>query len=381
MKSLYEYCVEQGNDLLLRQWHPMKNGELHPEDIAAHSHKKTWWICGKGHEWQADAQSRTLKKSGCPYCAGMRVIPGENDLCTLHPEVAKQWHPSKNGLLKPEEFMPHSNHKAWWMCEKGHEWQTSVYTRTGHKSGCPYCEGRKLIEGFNDLATVNPEVAEQWHPELNGELTPKHVMSGSVKRAWWICKKGHEWRATVSSRTVLSYGCPYCGGRKVLTGFNDLATVNPEIARQWNPKLNGDLTPEQVTTGSTKETWWICEKGHEWQARIASRTRLFTGCPYCAGKKVLAGFNDLATVEPKVAAQWHPDLNRDLTPAQVTAGCNKSVWWICSEGHVWTARIVARAGTRKTGCPVCAGNVRKDRLATYQAILDEIKFKSGNDQV
>ena len=301
MKSLYEYCVEQRDDFLLRQWHPTKNGELRPEGVAARSHKKVWWVCEKGHEWDVGLVTRTLNKTGCPYCAGMRVMPGENDLRTLSPEVADQWHPTKNGALTPEEVMPSSNYKAWWVCERGHEWQAVVYSRTGHGTGCPYCSGLKVLAGFNDLATVNPEVAEQWHPELNGDLTPAHVMAATNKRAWWICEKGHAWHALISSRTILS-----------------------------------------------------------------------TGCPYCTGRKVLLGFNDLATVAPSVAAQWHPELNGDLTPVHVTKGCRKKVWWVCSESHVWKAAISSRAGSRKTGCPVCAGNVRKNR---YQSIMDQTDLK------
>ena len=307
MKSLYEYCVKQGDDILLRQWHPTKNGELCPEDIAAHSHKKVWWACEKRHEWEAALDHRTLHKTACPYCAGMRVITRENDLRTLYPEIANQWHPVKNGPLRPEEVMPKSNHKAWWACEKGHEWQAPVYSRTAHGRGCPYCSGLKVLIGFNDLTTVSPKIAAQWHRELNG-----------------------------------------------------------------------DLTPEQVAYSSNKKAWWICEKGHEWSARIVSRTGLSTGCPYCTGRKVLVGFNDLATVEPKIAAQWHRELNGDLTPEQVTTGCTKKVWWVCSEGHVWKAVINSRAGNRKRGCPVCAGNVRKDR---YKDVMDEIQFKDDGDRI
>lgn len=91
---------------------------------------------------------------------------------------------------------------------------------------------------------------------------------------------------------------------------------------------------------------------------IASRAN-GTGCPYCTNKKVLAGFNDLATVEPRIAAEWHPTLNGSLTPEMVTAGSRKKVWWECPLGHVWKAAIYSRTGKKKCGCPVCAGKARK----------------------
>ena len=115
--------------------------------------------------------------------------------------------------------------------------------------------------------------------------------------------------------------------------------------------------------------WWLCERGHPYQAVVAARTTHGSGCPYCAGRRVLAGFNDLATTVPRVAAQWHPTLNGGLTPEMVTAGSRKKVWWQCSEGHVWKAAVYARAGAQKSGCPVCAGRVRQRRRDAAAAAL------------
>ena len=98
-----------------------------------------------------------------------------------------------------------------------------------------------------------------------------------------------------------------------------------------------------------------------------------SGCPYCAGRKVLPGFNDLATLEPEVARQWHPALNGTLTPQMVTTGSRRKVWWECDQGHVWKAAIYSRTGPKKCGCPVCAVKISKSRLARYQAVLAEAK--------
>lgn len=130
------------------------------------------------------------------------------------------------------------------------------------------------------------------------------------------------------------------------------------LAAQWDAARNGTLTPEQVTPASNRKARWRCEKGHSFQAVIASRAN-GSGCPYCTNKKVLAGFNDLATAEPKIAAEWHPTLNGALTPGMVTAGSRKKVWWQCSCGHIWSARIGARTGAQRSGCPVCAGSCRR----------------------
>ena len=134
--------------------------------------------------------------------------------------------------------------------------------------------------------------------------------------------------------------------------------TDPALLKQWDREKNGDLTPDGVTYGSHRKVWWRCEKGHSWQAAIAARTKRKTGCPYCTGRRALAGYNDLATADPFVAAQWHPTLNGELTPQMVTAGSRRQVWWQCSLGHVWKARVHSRTGKQRSGCPVCAGRTR-----------------------
>ena len=355
-KSLYDYCIEQNNSIILEQWDQEKNAPITPQDILCWTTKKFWWRCEKGHEWQASAQYRI--KSQCPFCANRRVQPGSNDLATTHPEVAAQWHPTKNGTLTPKNVAAGHILKVWWICDKGHEWQASLVNRTRYESYCPVCAGKVIMPGFNDLASAFPDIAAQWHPQKNAPLVPTQVAPHSTRRAWWICELGHEYQSPIRQRTSGS-GCPYCSGKKALPGFNDLATKYPKLAEQWHPELNGELTPEMVTVGSSKRVWWQCPKGHVWKTMIAYRTGKKSGCPYCSGKKALPEFNDLATKYPKLAEQWHPELNGELTPEMVTAGSNKRVWWQCPEGHVWKTMIAYRTTGKKSGCPVCARNAKK----------------------
>ena len=146
--------------------------------------------------------------------------------------------------------------------------------------------------------------------------------------------------------------------KKVISGENDLATVFPQLAAQWDAEKNGSLTPEAVSPNSNRRVWWKCEKGHAYCAVIAHRAQSGSGCPYCTNRKVLAGFNDLATLEPAVAKEWHPTLNGALTPEMVTAGSHRKVWWQCALGHVWKAAIYPRTGKQRCGCPICAGRTR-----------------------
>lgn len=195
---------------IAKQWHRHKNGSLNPTSVAPFSHKKVWWICGKGHEWKAQIANRSHGK-GCPYCAGKKV-GSDNNLLVINPELAHQWHPKKNGDLTPAQVMPGTHKSVWWVCGKGHEWKARIADRS-HGRGCPYCAGQK-VGSDNNLLAVNPELAQQWHPIKNGNLRPSDVTPGSRRKVWWQCKRGHEWETQIALRSRGS-GCPYCAGRKL----------------------------------------------------------------------------------------------------------------------------------------------------------------------
>nr|WP_279287649.1 zinc-ribbon domain-containing protein [Lawsonibacter celer] len=205
---------------------------------------------------------------------------------------------------------------------------------------------------------------EQWDAARNAPYTPEMVSYGSRLKVWWRCEQGHEWQSLVKSRTD-GCNCPVCTNRMLLTGENDLASRFPEVAVQWDTEKNDGLTPEQVTLFSNRVVWWRCGRGHSYRAAVGARTNSGSSCPYCAGKKVLAGFNDLRTLEPQVAAQWHPTLNGALTAEMVTPNSHKRVWWLCAQGHAWKAVVYSRAGANKCGCPVCAGKHRAARSGGY----------------
>ena len=366
-QSLDLFCRRYGHTRLLDEWDAARNLPLTPETVTYGSHTAVWWRCERGHKWQAAVYART-EGSGCPYCAGKKVGQG-NDLASLYPELAAQWDLPKNAPRTPSDFSAGSHRLVWWRCEKGHSWRAQIRSRVSG-CGCPVCAGRLVAAGENSLADVSPELARQWDAERNAPLTPQQVTAGTRRKVWWKCAKGHSWQASVASRVSQKTDCPVCGGKEVQRGFNDLASLYPALAGEWDAAKNGALTPETVTPASNRKVWWRCPLGHSYLAIVASRTMRGDDCPYCAGRKVLAGFNDLATREPVVAAQWHPTLNGGLTPEMVTTGSNRKVWWRCPLGHVWKAVIYSRAGTQKCGCPVCAGNGRRKNVR-YDGLLPE----------
>ena len=351
-QSLYDYCLQNQRQELLNEWDDKRNLPFTPDKLTSGSSRKMWWHCKNGHIWQAAVYSRTTNAARCPYCSGRRVIVGENDLKTVYPQLAAEWDMDKNRSL-PSQVRPGSHQVVWWKCRYGHSWQASVCLRTSG-SGCPVCANRKLSQGDNDLASTCPEIAAEWDHEKN-EISPSDVLCGSNRRVWWKCARGHSWNTPVNLRVRTRSGCPYCAGKKVLPGFNDLASQKHRVAVEWDTEKNGTLRPDMVTVASNLSVWWICPKGHSYRSKISSRTSRGSSCPYCAGKKVLPGFNDLQTLMPLVAMQWHPTLNAPLTPSDVTSGSSQKVWWQCPEGHVWKAVISSRTGKRRCGCPVCAG--------------------------
>lgn len=371
-ENLLKYCQLNNRLDLLAQWDTEKNYPVRSEAISASTNRQVWWKDSLGHSWKQSVYNRTALKYGCPFCSGRSVLAGFNDLATTHPLLAAQWHPSMNGELSPAQVSAGSGRKVWWICEKKHEWQAVISART-RGTGCPVCANRVVLPGFNDLATSHPALAAQWHPSKNGNLTPQSISYGYGGKVWWLCAHGHEWQAAPKIRIRMKSGCPVCANDVVLTGYNDLKTNFPTVAAEWHPTKNAPLTPEQVVPGSSRIAWWRCHLGHEWRAQIVGRTREMSGCPYCTGQKVLAGFNDLASREPEIAKQWHPSLNGTLLPQMVTVGSNRRVWWMCPEGHVWLTGISNRTNAKKrTGCPVCARGINKKKVLTYQNLEKEM---------
>lgn len=273
----------------------------------------------------------------------------------LPPEMVQLWHPDRNGSLRPSDLSPGSRKQVWWRCGRGHDWRAPLYSLKAG-TACPYCSGRNAIPGETDLATTHPHFLAMW--SSRNTLSPTQVTPSSHRKAWWICSRGHEWEAVVGSVVMGGSGCPYCSGKRAIPGETDLATLHPELMEQWDFQRN-ILDPKTVMPSSHNKVWWHCELGHSWEAAVFSRTReQAAGCPYCTGRQVLPGFNDLATVKPKLAKQWYQPLNT-LEPRDVTPGSNKKVWWQCGEGHVWQACVYARTRRKGSGCPICAGCVRK----------------------
>lgn len=493
--SLAVKCPE-----LISEWNDVKNIKG-PYDVSAGSNEKVWWKCPTGHSYDMRISSRTgSQKCGCPYCSipAKRVLKGFNDLQTRYPEIAKEWHPTKNGDLSPDNVLCGSAKKIWWLGKCGHDYEQSIVNRV-NGGNCPYCSHQKLLVGFNDFATTNPEILGEWDYEKN-DVLPSEIGVGSHKKIWWKCPFGHSYQSYPSNRCGSTHsGCPICAQEnhtsfpeqalffyikkyypdainsdrdaigmeldiyvpslkiaieydgknwhknnryelkkneacknnsillmrireeglvlyddcycivrmnvrsndslsevisKVLFDIDNISDIDvdvdrdsaqiyssyimtrksqslkntyPEIAKEWHPIKNGEITADMVAPMTNKMFWWLGRCGHEWLMSVQDRTDQNCGCPICSGKRIVSGINDLLTQHPTVCNEWYYEKNNEmgLFPDKVAPHSDKKAWWKCNTcGYIWQSKIDSRT-RMKSGCPECG-----------KRIIAAAKFKS-----
>ena len=291
----------------------------------------------------------------------------ENTLKVKRPDLAGEWS-DKNYGISPADVSYGSNRVVWWKGKCGHEWETSVKARTKGE-GCPYCAGKRVLRGFNDLATVCPELVEEWS-DKNVETDIRSYTAGSQKKVWWRGKCGHEWQAVIKNRANGSK-CPYCTSHKIKKGENDLESIRPDIAKEWSER-NYPIKPSDVMANTNRKYWWKCDKGHEWKALVSSRNK-GTKCPYCSGIILLQGFNDLAATNPELVSEWSDKNN--ISPNSVNAKSRISIIWSCRTcGYEWSTPIYKRVNGGV--CPCCKrleklkGNVNTEYINKCKEIFE-----------
>jgi len=401
---------------LCQQWDHKKN-EKQPSFYMPKSNDKVWWSCDENHSWKASIDSRT-RGNGCPYC-GKTHATSEYNLKSLYPELMVEWHPTKNSV-EPDQFRPSSNIEVWWKCVKGHEWKAPIYRRTGG-SGCSKCSNQSSkneMRLYTELASIFGDVrhrhkiegseADIFLPDFNiaieydGKYWHKDKDSDDKKKQSFFHDRGikllrvreapltqmqpHDLVIPMGSfltKEILNEVVRFIGSndakiQKYLTlkyfiaeetylkyleyfpaPFPDksLAAVNPSLALEWHPSKNGPLKPENFTQSAKPKVWWICEKGHEWQANIYSRNIGGHTCPYCSGRKA-SSETCMAATHPKLAEMFHPTKNGKITPFNIKAGTGKKLWWQCLENHEheWQRSGDRMKQPRKSPyCPICAG--------------------------
>lgn len=191
-----------------------------------------------------------------------------------------------------------SDKKVQWRCpvDSRHVWWASPMNRTASKNatGCSVCNGKTVIPGVNDVATTHPKAAALM---VDKKLRTKLTGSSNKKVEFWCGNPKHDhWTAPLSNVARQGTRCPQCSGRRPVSGRSDLATTHPKLAAELvDQSLATTLKP-----GSNASVLWQCSVNpdHTWKATPYSRTTKKTGCPYCSGRRIVPGVNDLATTHP-----------------------------------------------------------------------------------
>ena len=318
------------------------------------------------------------------------IVTTENNLKTwcsnngeFGQQLIKEWAglDENNQPISMDSVKKGSNKKVKWKCLKGHEWYARIKDRTLRKHGCPYCSGNYVTEQ-NSLKTwcssngnLGQQLISEWagQDENNQPISMDSIASASNKKVKWKCLKGHEWYATITSRTHNMQRCPYCSS-KIITTENNLKTwcsnngdFGQQLIQEWTgfDENNQPISMNNITRGSNKKVKWRCKQRHEWYATILSRTHGRTGCPYCykqsqkgtkPGKVSLLNWClNHGEYGQQLMSEWTPRVNGKPSGMDlISYGSETEATWKCKNGHTWKATINSRTGNR-IGCPYCSG--------------------------
>ena len=319
-----------------------------------------------------------------------------------HPDLVKEWHPTKNGDLKPSDFLRGSGKKVWWLCDKvcpsgcKHEWQTSILKRSTRGDNCIWCSRRKICEHIT-IRYTHPDIFKELHPSKNKDINKDTLLHTSEEKVWWLCDKKcdkkcdseclHEWETSPRARIIQKSNCPYCCNQKICK-HTSLEYKYPDIARELHTLRNEGITADKINPSSDKKYWWVCDKScpkgckHEWEARVVKRCSGGCGCPLCSKKGPNNKFCEHVSIvytHPIIASEWHPSKNGIKKPSEYVSGSHERAWWLCKNNHDWDVKIKSRCSFN-TGCPYCKNKTEKNLFeylkTKYTKIIPQLKLDS-----
>lgn len=182
-------------------------------------------------------------------------------------------------------------------------------------------------------------------------------------------------------------GCPYCGRRLTLEGFDSAECQDAGILHLWHLAKNGDLKPSQVSGRTAKMIWLQCPTcGYEWRENLRGTRKESRKCPSCHGGRrhyLAKGGNDLGSKRPDVARRLDPELNGDLRAEDLHAHAGAMVWWRGSCGHVWREKVSMRSMRVDDSCPYCKNSKLlrgfNDLATTHPELVAEWDFERNGD--
>ena len=319
------------------------------------------WQCIRGHVWPERTWTRLRRGISCPICKSIRQDLGfargrDEDGRESIPREGYLFANDRNGDLDFSHLSRGSENGAWWRCLEAddHYWFAPAVNVLRLQSGCSCCSGDTVVPS-NSLATIYPAIASEVVPTADYPLTPEQVTSKSNTELWFVCEEcGEGSPSRVANRTILGHGCRFCRGTHT-SPSNCLAANRPDLAAEWHPTRNIDISPYDVRAGSEYPAWWLCSDpdcGMEWQAACYSRSSTGRGCPYCGGQVPRPGesFGDIRTT---LMEEWDYDRNSH-DPFSLTPSSSRDAHWVCrrNQEHRWVAAISNRIAGR-SNCPAC----------------------------
>ncbi len=374
--SLYDVC--QDNNIL---WDYEKNKELEPKQIFSSCRKIIHLKCQKQHEFTVKAYSFFAKPT-CPTC-----YIQENNITVQCPELMKWWDWELNTGIEPKTLLKNSNLQVYWKCPKcAYSWQAKVMTRVLSKGLCPCCEVHIVKRtGFNDIVTVLPELAEQFHPTKNGDLKAEQLFVTDLRRVWWHCKKCNtDWQTGVSARITGGYGnyrmkeCPYCAGTATRV---PVAQKYPQLRAKYVHEKNQKKFDKLLLSDKSKYLWHCNICNEDFPATVAAIIRSLLnntapqGCIYCAGKAVKRG-KSFAALHPELMDEF--DTDNEIDPYSVSERSSMIAKWHCriNPEHKWEAEFRLRAqGFKK--CPFCDIKNYSTMLKDFRPDLEKYFLKTN----
>lgn len=341
--------------------------------------RKLLWKCDKGHEWETRVSHRT-SGSGCPYCAGVRLVSGKspksqenprprnlqpNDFESLRPDLIRFWDFERNTNCSPSQISATSAMKVWWKCDKGHSTTTSVKAKADRKKGF-YCS--ECLRETRVFLKDHP-LSEELDAERNTLLSCGEVGIQSPSKLWWKCDKGHSWEASVKNR-FYGRGCPACAyevGTYWKRIEKPLAETHPGVLSLWDAEENEKhgLDPSVLTAGSRLKAHWKCSKEHTWTARVSkmkdSHAERFA-CPVCSNRVIIAGVNDFLTTHSHLATLTVVASDSDVL---LGPGSNELLTFKCDKGHVFKSRVSDQTRKHRRGCPMCSSSQGQRDIALW----------------
>jgi len=394
---------------LISWWDHERNGAVKPQDVFANTHKRYYFVCPHGHSYKRAVYHMTMT-GGCKYCAGQTATP-ENNLAITNPDLAAEWHPTRNGDKKPEDYLSGSNAIVWWRCSRGHTWKASIAKRALRGDRCPQCHTRVSlvqVRVYTELASVYDNVilgtkvagfevdvympedrigieidGFPWHTSrveadirkskkltregvrlirlrdtrlkpLDDDTVPflasinKDVINRLVERIGLDREKEQAYIVEEEFRNERLFR-ELAVQRNRIDKKDSLAFKHPQIAREWDYTKNAPILPSQIEAQSNTKMWWVCPVcGKSYSSRISHRTYMGSGCPYCSGTKV-APDTSFAALHPEALKDWDWEANT-VDPYSLSPRSNVICQWKCEHGHTYaTSPNKKVAALRKWG--------------------------------